>query len=152
MVVGFAAYDGHGAVELLHEDKAHHLVGERHFRQRQFLLGCGIDIIGETVRTSDDENQTVGEGVHFIGHPIGKFHTSQFASALIEQHDMVAGLKQAQNLLTLQLFLLFLTHFLVVFKLRNDSHVEGQVVLQATDILFSQCRDMRVGRFLDKNQ
>ena len=42
VVVRLAVEDGHGAVELLGEDEAYHLVRECHLRERDFLIGSGI--------------------------------------------------------------------------------------------------------------
>mgnify|MGYP003539271652 CR=1 FL=1 len=44
MVVAFAANDGAGAVELLGEDQAYHLVRERHARERNLLVGTAVHV------------------------------------------------------------------------------------------------------------
>ena len=39
MVIGLSAQNGHGAVDLLGEEKTHHLVGECHLRQTEKAVG-----------------------------------------------------------------------------------------------------------------
>ena len=63
MVVGFTAEDGHGAVELLNEQQADHLVAESHLAEADLGIGTLIDRLAEPVRSADNERQTAGGGV-----------------------------------------------------------------------------------------
>ena len=63
MVVGFAAEDGHGAVELLHKQQADHLVAERHLAEADLGIRTLINRLAEPVRTADYERQTPCGGV-----------------------------------------------------------------------------------------
>lgn len=58
VVIGFTAEDGECAIDLLHEEETHHLVGEGHAREGEFLVGEGIDVGCESVGSSDDEDQS----------------------------------------------------------------------------------------------
>ena len=60
MMVGFTTDDGAGTVDLFGEGEADHLVREGHLRQGQLFVGTCIDGRGETVGTTDDENQPAG--------------------------------------------------------------------------------------------
>ena len=73
MVIRFAAHDGHGPVNLLDEEKPHHLVCERHARERQLGVGTLVDLFRESVRTADDENQAFGALDHPALYHAGKF-------------------------------------------------------------------------------
>ena len=57
-MVRFPPYDGHGAVELFREDEADHLVGESHAGEGDFVVRPLVDFLGESVGTSDDEDET----------------------------------------------------------------------------------------------
>lgn len=50
-----AAQDGEGAVELLYDQEAYHLVGERKATYGETAAGSLIDGLGESVRATDDE-------------------------------------------------------------------------------------------------
>ena len=59
-MVGLAFDDGAGAIELLGEDEAHHLVAERHGREGEAFVGAGVDVGGESVGAADEEDETSG--------------------------------------------------------------------------------------------
>ena len=52
VVIGFVAEDSHGAVYLLHKEKAHHLMRKGHLAQGDFSVGACIDRLRETVRST----------------------------------------------------------------------------------------------------
>ena len=58
MVVGFAAKNGHGAVELLDEQQTDHLVAEGHLAEAYLCVSTLIDRFAEPVRTADNKCQT----------------------------------------------------------------------------------------------
>ena len=63
VVVGFVVENGEGTVELLGEDEADHLVGEGHGGKGELVVGAGIDLGGESVGASDEEDEAAGGGV-----------------------------------------------------------------------------------------
>ncbi len=50
-----AAQDGEGTVELLYDQEAYHLMGERKATDGQLATSPLIDRFGETVRATDDK-------------------------------------------------------------------------------------------------
>ena len=43
VMIGLAFYDGAGAVDLLGEGEAYHLVGEGHLRKAELFVGTTVD-------------------------------------------------------------------------------------------------------------
>lgn len=56
-MIGFSSQYGHGAVELFREDEAHHLMRKGHAGEGDFVVRPLVDLLGEPVGTSDDENE-----------------------------------------------------------------------------------------------
>ena len=108
MVVGFTFYNSAGTVNLLSENESDHLVGEGHGRQANALISTLIDSRGETVRATYAEDQTTGGGQLFVYQPVSKLHRAEFLAPLIEQNEVVRGLKQFEYLFALTLLLLLL--------------------------------------------
>ena len=60
MMIRLALQNGAGAVDLLGEYQAHHLVTEGHRREGYLLVGALVEGRGEAVGTTDDEYQPPG--------------------------------------------------------------------------------------------
>lgn len=71
VVVLFAAQNAEAPVELLHKEEAHHLVRERHFRERYFVVGPLINGRGEAIGAADDEHQVGCHGIEFLLQEVG---------------------------------------------------------------------------------
>ena len=69
VVILLPFYDCTRAIELLHEDEAHHLVGEREARERDLLVGTRIDRLGEAVGSSDGEDEAARRGSLLLQPP-----------------------------------------------------------------------------------
>ena len=52
VVIGLVAEDSHGAVYLLHKEKAYHLVRKGHLAQGDFSVGACINRLRKTVGTA----------------------------------------------------------------------------------------------------
>ena len=79
MVIGFAAQDGHGTVELLDKDEAYHLVGKGHRRKRNLLLGGRVDGLAEAVGPAYHKHQALRhlEKSDFMAEVMGE-HVFEF--------------------------------------------------------------------------
>ena len=71
-MIGEVTQDGEGAVVLLDEDEAHHLVGEGHAGEGEFGVSGVIDGGREAVGTPDDEDKAARQGGHLLLQPPGK--------------------------------------------------------------------------------
>lgn len=80
---------GHGPIDLLHEEKPDHLVGEGHFREGDLLIGSLINLFRKTEWTPDNKDTSFLSGGHDFFNPGGKFHRTELLSSLIENYDMV---------------------------------------------------------------
>ena len=84
MVVGFAADDGLGAVELLDEEEADELMGEGEGGEGELLGGGGADGRGEAVGSADDEDEAAGRGGLFLLQPAGELQGAHLEAVLIK--------------------------------------------------------------------
>lgn len=151
MVVGFAADDGTGSIDLLREHEADHLMGEGHLREGQLFVGTGIDHRRESVRTSDDEHQATGSGP-FLFQPTGELYASKFLSVFIEQHDGITGLQLFQDQFSLGGFLLFLRQALRILQFWYCHEFEGHIVPDALHIVCNPCLEVLIRRLPHQNQ
>ena len=135
MVVGTAVQDAHGPVELLHEDEAHHLMGEGHAREGDFLLRRFVHPPGKTVRAAHHEDQPFADGVHLPLHILCKFHGAHFPSAFVQQDNRVARLERTQDEVGLLLLLHVGGEVLGVLQLGDDLEVERQVTARALHVV-----------------
>ena len=87
-MIRFTTYDGAGAIDLFGEDESHHLVRKRHVRERQLLIGTGIDRLRETIRATYDEDQST-RCVLLLLQPSCKLNATQLSAVLVEQHHGV---------------------------------------------------------------
>ncbi len=60
MMVWLALDDGACTIDLFGEDEAYHLMGEGHARKGYFLVAAVVHFFRESVRTSDDKDETTG--------------------------------------------------------------------------------------------
>ena len=71
-MVRLALQNREGAVKLLDEDEPHHLVAERHGRERQFGIGTVVHLLCETVWSPDDEHEAFGARSHLFFKALGE--------------------------------------------------------------------------------
>ena len=83
VVVGFVAEDGHGAIELLDEEEADHLVGESHLREAELAVGTLINCFGKAIRSAYNEIEVL-RGGHFLLEVGSEVHGAIFSSVFIE--------------------------------------------------------------------
>ena len=88
--------DCKGAIELLSENGAYNLMREGHSRERQLAVGSSIDLIRESIRTSDNQNQTADAAIQTLLQPLCKVYRAELFALLIEQHHVVAIANLAQ--------------------------------------------------------
>ena len=143
VVIGFSLDDGTGAIELLGEDKTHHLVGEGHTGETDALGGTLIDGWGEAVGSADAEDKTA-DGMLLPGKPVGKRHGTELHATLVEKDEMVIGVQLPQYLLSLLLLLLLGSERLGVLQLGDYSDGERHVMPYPADIVGYTCLKMLV--------
>ena len=131
MVVGFAFEDGHGAIALLHEEEAHHLMGERHLGERNLFFGQRVDFWRKTIGAANDKDQAAGARCHALLQIFGIFNGAKFAAAFVEQNEVVAVFQKFAYGFSFFGFLLFGSQRLGVFEFWDDFHFEGNVVLES---------------------
>ena len=134
MVILLPFYDRTRAIELLHEDEAHHLVGEREARERDLLVGARIDRLGEAVGSSDGEDESARRGPLLL-QPSRQFHGPWLASVLVEEHQRVGGLHLLQDQLPLLLLLLRLGERGRGPQFGYGDDLEGHVVADAVSVV-----------------
>ena len=83
-----ALEDGARSVQLLHENEPHHVVGERHARQRYLVVGTLVDCLGETVRAAYHQHEVAPRGLP-LAEPLGEVDASPLFATLIEKHQAV---------------------------------------------------------------
>ncbi len=127
MVVGLTFDDGAGAIDLLGEGEAYHLVGEGHLRETELFVGTAVNGGGEAVGASDDEDEAAGS-LLLLFEPTGKLDAAVFLAMLVEQDDGVRGLQLFKDQFSLALFLLFLREVLGIFQFRNGDNLEGHIM------------------------
>ena len=91
VVIRFTFNNSTRAIDLLGEGEPYHLMGESHLGEAELFVSSAIDGRRETVRTTDDENETSG-GLLFLFQPACKLDAAVFLAVLIEQDDSVRGL------------------------------------------------------------
>ena len=151
MVVGFALDNSTGAIDLLGKDKANHLVGKSHARERELFVGTLIDGRGETVGSSDDEDQTAG-GVAFLFKPTGELHAAVLVSVLIEKYYGIRGLQLSEDELALGLFLLLLGEILGVFQFGYGGDGKRHIMTDSTGIVINACLEVLICGLADQNE
>ena len=113
-------YYSHGTIELLGEDKANHFMGKCHFRERHFLIGTSIDIIGETVRATDNEYQPTRHRCHLLLNVARELHRRELTSVLIEKNHIIGAIERCKDIDT---FLLLLLLFAKTFGVLGIAYI-----------------------------
>ena len=135
MMIGLAGEDGHGTIELLHDEKAYHLVAERHLAEADFL-GCQfVDGRRKAIGTAYYEHQPAGRSGHAFLHPSCKIYAATLAPMLVQQDHIVARLQQALYLLALALLLHSLGEVARLTQIGHYLYLEGEVVAQTGSVL-----------------
>ena len=130
--------DGIGSIELLNEDETNHLVGEGHWGKGDFLVGPGIDFGRKAIRSSNDEDESLGNGVLLLLNPVGKVDTAKGLAMLVQQDKVVGGLELAQDKLSFTSLLLFGCEGLGVFQFGNGDDVKSHIVLETSGIVVDE--------------
>ena len=150
MVIRLSSHDGHGAIELLDEDEAHHLVGEGHLGEGNLLDGLGIDFGREAVGTAYDEDEALADGVHLLLHVLGELYAAQLFSVLVEQHDVVTWLELLEYQLSFLLLLLLGGERFRGLQFGNHRDVKAYVVFHALGVVVYQFDEMFVDGLSDQ--
>ena len=137
-MIGLSIEDGIGSIELLNEDETNHLVGEGHWGKGDFLVGPGIDFGRKAVRSSNDEDESLGNGVLLLLNPVGKVDTAKGLAMLIQQDKVVGGLELAQDKLSFTSLLLVGCEGLGVFQFGNGDDVKSHIVLETSGIVVDE--------------
>lgn len=103
-----------------------------------------IDGGRETIRASDDEDETAG-GVALLLQPAGKLDAAVLVAVLVEEDNGVGGLKLTEYQFALHLFLLFLREILGVFQFGDGGDRERHVVGYALGIVVDAGSKVLVG-------
>ena len=134
--------DVHSPVELFYENEAYHLVGKGHARERQLFLGSFVDSLGEAIRSSDDEDQTLADCIHFAFHVIGKFYGAHFFSTFVQQHDEVSWLKCFQYQFSFFFLLYVGAEVPSILQFGDDFHVECKISFGALHVVVDGCNEV----------
>jgi len=129
-MIGLAAYDGEGAVELLHEEETHHLMRKGHLGERDLLLRSIVDAGREAVRAADEEDEALGHCLQALLHPLAELTAGELAATLVEEDEVVAGLQSVEDLIGLALLLLLFAERLGVAQVGQLLERGGQVVAE----------------------
>ena len=133
-MVRFVVEDGEGAVELLHEEEAYHLVVEGHLRQGYLVVGGGIDGGGKAKSPSHDKGKGAGAGVHLFLQVLREAHGSVLLAVLVEQHDAVDALQAFEQQGGFALLDFVGRGVALVFEGGDDFEVEVDIVPQPLDV------------------
>lgn len=145
MVVGFAAEDGHGAVELFGEEQTDHLMAESHLAQGDLCVGAGIDGRAETVRSAHDEGE-IAPAVHPSLELCGKIDAAVLLAMLVEENkEMSFG--STENHIALLLLLLRLAQALGIAQFGQDGYLERDIMAQTADIVVNHADKFRTCGF-----
>lgn len=144
-MIGLSIEDGIGTIELLNEDETNHLVGEGHWGKGDFLVGPGIDFGRKAIGSSNDEDESLGNGVLLLLNPVGKVDTAKGLAMLIQQDKVVGGLELAQDKLSFTTLLLFGCEGLGVFQFGNGDDVKSHIVLETSGIVVDESLYVGVG-------
>ena len=134
MMILLPLEDGAGAVELLDEDQADHLVAEGHEREGDLLVGTAVDGRGEAVGTSDDEYQSAGSGT-LVFQPLGEVGAGALLAPFVKQYDGVLRGELVEDECALSLFLLVGAQRTCVLEFGYDLYLEGHVMADALDVV-----------------
>ena len=147
MMIGFAAQNGVGAVELFDKKDADELVGEGHLRQGYLLTGQGMDGGIEAVGAADHEDKTTGTASHALLQPPREIHGATLGTMFIQQDEVVARLQLPLDERCFLCLLLLGGEGLGVPQLRDDLEGEGHIVREALGVVFDERLHVRVGGF-----
>lgn len=145
-MVGFAAEDGHGAVELFDEQEADHLVAERHLAEADLGVGTLIDSLAEPVRSADDEGQSACGGIKPGLQLFGKRQAAVLLAMFVQQ-DNERAFHRPKYGFSFQLLLLCFGQTLGVLEIGKDLNIKGYVVLEALNVRLNHLRQFIADRF-----
>ena len=145
VMIRLSIEDGIGSIELLNEDETNHLVGEGHWGKGDFLVGSGIDFGRKAIRSSNNEDESLGNGVLLLLNPVGKVDTAKGLTMLVQQDKVVGGLELAQDKLSFTSLLLFGCEGLGVFQFGDGDDVKSHIVLETSGIVVDESLYVGVG-------
>ena len=146
VVIRLAPDDCLGAIKLLYENQAHHLVRERHGRQGHPLIGTGVDVGREAIRAAYHEDEPAGSRKGGLGEELGELARRELPAALVEEDQGVRRLHLSQDLFAFGRLLLLLAHPARVLDVGDDGHLERYVVGQAGGVVgYPRLEIWRVG-------
>ena len=135
MMIGLAAHDGVGAVDLLDEKEADHLMGEGHLGEGYLTLGGLINAGRESVGPSDEEDEALGYGLHLLLQVLTELSGSELSASLVQKDEDIAWLEALKEHVGLSLFLLLLAEVLDILEVGELLDAEGHIVSEATLIV-----------------
>ena len=151
-MVGLAVENGEGPVELLREDKPRHYVGEGELGKGNLGILAGIDIGRKAIRSSNDEDESLGNGVLLLLNPVGKVDTAKGLAMLVQQDKVVGGLELAQDKLSFTSLLLVGCEGLGVFQFGYGDDVKSHIVLETSGIVVDETYEMWVNGLADQKE
>lgn len=144
-MIRFPPYDGEGTIELLDEEETDHLMGESHLGKGDLLLCSIIDALRETVGTTYQENETLGDGLEALLHPLTELATGHLAATFIEKDKDIAWLQTVEHLIGLAFLLLLFAQGLGVLEVGYLLEGSGEVMCEALDVLVDERRENIAG-------
>ena len=145
-MIWLVVQNSHCTVELFGEYHSYHLVRECHLAERNLLVCGSVDGRRESVRSSDNEDESLAAGIHLLFEPLCKLYASAFCSGFVEKDNIVAGLNGLQYLLAFLFFLLFFGKILRILQLGDYDHLEAHIMLDSADVFISRGYEMLVNR------
>ena len=135
MMIRFAAHDGVGAVDLFDKEEAHHLVREGHLGERDLALRRLIDAGRETVGTTDEEDQALGDRLHLLLQVLTEFARGELTTPFVQENEDVTRLEALEEHICLTLLLLLFAEVLDILEVGQLLDAEWHIVREATLIV-----------------
>lgn len=134
MVVGLVAQDCERAIELFDKNQAYQLMWEGHLAERNLLIGPLVDVIRETIRSTNDKHKSLAATRQSSLQPLAIFYRGALGAVLIEQDDVVTSVERGEQRSALGNLLLGLAHVTGPLHVADILYVELHIVLQPLDI------------------
>lgn len=150
-MIRFTFYYGAGPIELLGEYQANHLMGERHQRERDLLVGPLVYALGKAVWASYYEDEASG-GVAFALEPRRKLHAAVLFAVLVEQYHGVRWRELLHYQLALGLFLLLFRYVFGVLHLGYRDNLKRHIVAYTLGVVADTGREVLVDCSSNENE
>lgn len=129
VMIGFAAEDSHGTVELFDSHEADHLMGESHLTERYLSIRARVNLFTKAVRTTDNEREIL-TGRHFLLQEIRIFDGAVFMPMLIEQQHIHGGCQITQDRFSFRRLELVLTERFGILDIRKNHELKRHIVFE----------------------